>query len=307
MGSGAWREDTFRNYARKMNRTVGADGKIAGDMSNQEMFLARNLDKMLNPANVTRECCDSEEHPNTLPVILALDVTGSMGSAAVEVAKQLNVIMTQLYEKVKDVEFMIMGIGDFAYDRCPLQVSQFESDIRIAEQLDRVFFEFGGGGNKYESYTAAWYFGARHTRLDAWKRGRKGIIITMGDERINPYLPADRLQNVIGDKLQDNVETKDLYEEAAEKYDLYHLTVRHGRDWDLEGIRTSWREYLDEKHFREVNLNSITNEIIDIVTTEAEGVKESTAEPFAADVAAKPEPSAQKGSLRLPKFMGISW
>ena len=43
-----------------------------------------------------------------------------------EVAKQLNIIMTKLYEKVKDVEFMVMGIGDFAYDRYPLQVSQFE-------------------------------------------------------------------------------------------------------------------------------------------------------------------------------------
>ncbi|MBE5869960.1 MAG: VWA domain-containing protein [Lachnospiraceae bacterium] len=307
MGSGAWREDTFRSYAKKMNRTVGADGRIAGEMSNQEIFLARNLDKMLDPANVTRECCDSEEHPNTIPVILALDVTGSMGNAAVEVAKQLNVIMTQLYEKVKDVEFMIMGIGDFVYDRCPLQVSQFESDIRIAEQLDKVFFEFGGGGNKYESYTAAWYFGARHTRLDAWKRGKKGMIITMGDERINPYLPKEQLQNIIGDKLQGDVETKDLYAEVTEKYELYHLNVRHGRDWDLAGIRRSWKEYLDEKHFREVNLNSLTNEIIDIVTKEAEGGNENEEEAFLTDIGMKSAPAEPKKKALLPKLMGISW
>ncbi len=307
MGSGAWREDTFRSYAKKMNRTVGADGRIAGEMSNQEIFLARNLDKMLDPENVTRECCDSEEHPNTIPVILALDVTGSMGNAAVEVAKQLNVIMTQLYEKVKDVEFMIMGIGDFVYDRCPLQVSQFESDIRIAEQLDKVFFEFGGGGNKYESYTAAWYFGARHTRLDAWKRGKKGMIITMGDERINPYLPKEQLKNIIGDKLQGDVETKDLYEEVTEKYELYHLNVRHGRDWDLAGIRRSWKEYLDEKHFREVNLNSLTNEIIDIVTKEAEGRNENEEEAFLTDMGMKSAPAEPKKKALLPKLMGISW
>lgn len=51
---------------------------------------------ILDPKNVIRECCDTEEHPNTIPVILALDVTGSMGQAAVEVAKKLNVIMTKL-------------------------------------------------------------------------------------------------------------------------------------------------------------------------------------------------------------------
>ena len=68
--------------------------------------------------------------------------------------------MTKLYEDITDVEFMIMGIGDLAYDNSPIQISQFESDIRIAEQLDKLWFENGGGGNDYESYTAAWYMGS---------------------------------------------------------------------------------------------------------------------------------------------------
>ena len=77
-----------------------------------------------------------------------------MGNTAVEVAKKLNEIMTNLYEEVSDVQFMIMGIGDLYCDEAPIQASQFESDIRIAEQLDKIYFEGGGGGNGYESYTA---------------------------------------------------------------------------------------------------------------------------------------------------------
>ena len=96
-----------------------------------------------------------------------------MGQTAVEIAKRLNEIMTKLYGQIKDVEFMIMGIGDLAYDTYPIQASQFESDIRIAEQLDKIYFEFGGGGNWFESYTAAWYFGSRHTKLDCWNRAKK--------------------------------------------------------------------------------------------------------------------------------------
>ena len=207
MGSGVWREDTFRSYSRRVGRTVDSSGRLAGDMNNQEMFVARSLDPILNPRDVLRECCDSEEHPNTVPVILALDVTGSMGQAAVEVAKQ----------------FMIMGIGDFAYDRAPLQVSQFESDIRIAEQLDKVYFEFGGGGNGYESYTAAWYFGVNHVKLDAWNRGKRGLIITMGDEELNPYIPGRNLAEVTGRPVPGNVETKTLYKAAIEKYDIYRI------------------------------------------------------------------------------------
>lgn len=138
MGSGSWNRSSFVTYSSMKNMNVSLDGAILGDYSAQEMFVQRKIAPELDPKNVIRECCDSEEHPHTKPVILALDVTGSMGGASVKVAKELNVIMTELYDKVQDVEFMIMGIGDLAYDRAPIQASQFESDIRIAEQLDNM-------------------------------------------------------------------------------------------------------------------------------------------------------------------------
>ena len=272
MGCGSWTRDSYVSYSTTKGMSVSTDGMIRGSYSNQDMFKARNIDSALDPKNVIRECCDTEEHPNTIPVILALDVTGSMGQAAVEVAKKLNVIMTKLYEKVTDVEFLIMG--DLACDSYPIQASQFESDIRIAEQLDKIYFEFGGGGNSYESYTAAWYFGSRHTKLDCLNRGRKGIIITMGDEQLNPYLPfksrGHGLSEVTGDNLQSDVETKDLYEEASQKFNIYHLDVNHGHRWDEEEIEKSYKKYLDDTHFRRVTMDSITNEIVDIIVSEAE-------------------------------------
>lgn len=288
MGSGVWREDTFRSYSRRVGRTVDSSGRLAGDMNNQEMFVARSLDPILNPRDVLRECCDSEEHPNTVPVILALDVTGSMGQAAVEVAKQLNVIMTELYNKVQDVEFMIMGIGDFAYDRAPLQVSQFESDIRIAEQLDKVYFEFGGGGNGYESYTAAWYFGVNHVKLDAWNRGKRGLIITMGDEGLNPYIPGRNLAEVTGRPVPGNVETKTLYKAAIEKYDIYHLFVDHNTYY-TDRYQKTWRKMLDKEHFRVVTINRIGDTIIDIVKNHAG------------------RDNVARGRVELPMASGISW
>lgn len=190
----------------------------------QELYRSKKLDKMLDPKGVIRECCDSEEHPNTKPVILGLDVTGSMGSAAEAVAKQLNDIMTSAYEKVEDVEFMTMAIGDLSYDIAPLQVSQFESDIRIAEQLEKVYFEGHGGGNNWESYTQAWYFGNYCTELECYNnRNQKGLIITIGDEPMNPYLPAGPLGDVLGCKIQGDIETKDLYQEASKKFNIWHI------------------------------------------------------------------------------------
>lgn len=271
MGCGLWSDSSFRSYSSSRGRDVDSDtGILKGNLSVQEMYTQYKLSSELNPLNVVRECCESEEHPNALGVILALDVTGSMGSAATDVAKKLNYVMTELYKQVKDVQFMIMGIGDLAYDSAPIQISQFESDIRIAEQLDKIYFEAGGGGNSFESYTAAWYMGSRHCKLDSWKRNKKGIIITMGDELINPYLPQRPLSIVTGDSLQGDVETDDLYKEASKKYSIYHLNVEHGGWNDSAENVASFSKVLGVDKVFNTNIDNIADKIIKIISKEYE-------------------------------------
>lgn len=228
MGGSCWSVDSYRTYACSTGREYdAATNTIATNYcDSSQAFTSYELNESLDPKGVVRECCDSEEHPDTVPVILALDVTGSMGDTAIKIQKQLNPIMQKLYETVKDVEIAIMAIGDLACDDAPIQLSQFESDIRIADNLDKIYFEGGGGGNSWESYTAAWYVGAWMTKLDCWKRGKKGIIITMGDERINPYLPNNQLSQVVGTQHQYEIETPKLYEEVTKKYDVYHICVQ---------------------------------------------------------------------------------
>ena len=270
MGYGYWTRDSFVQYSAAQGRKVDKSGRLDKNLTDSQLFHQRMLHEGLDPKNVMRECCDSADHPQSLPVILALDVTGSMGAAAAEVAKKLNEVMTLLYQKVKDVEFMVMGIGDLAYDRAPIQISQFEADIRIAEQLDHVYLEHGGGGNSYESYTAAWYMGLNHTRLDCWKRGKKGLIITMGDEPMNPYLPREPLSAATGDSLQADVETRQLYADTIKKYDLYHLHVNHtASDRYWPGAQESFGSLLPKGHLRRVTVDEVTQAIVDIVNEHA--------------------------------------
>ena len=245
MGSGSFTTTSFKAYSTSRGRTVDAKGMVTSD-SLQDFYTQTKIHKDLKPYKVVRECCDSEEHPNTIPVIIGLDVTGSMGRACIKTAQSLNTIITSLYDKFDDIEFMIMGIGDLAYDHAPIQASQFESDVRIAEHLDKVYMERGGGGNGFESYTAAWYFGLYHTKLDCWRRGKKGIIITMGDEPLNPYLPKYPLSKVTGDNLEADVETKDLYELTKEKFDIYHIAID-----DFDDCYYRYKTRID-KTFKEV-------------------------------------------------------
>ena len=245
MGSGSFETSSFINYSTSRGRTIDVKGTVTSD-NLQDFYQQTHIHKDLNPYKVVRECCDSDEHPNTIPVIIGLDVTGSMGSACIKTAQNLNTIITSLYDKFDDIEFMIMGIGDLSYDSAPIQASQFESDVRIAEHLDKVYMEHGGGGNGFESYTAAWYFGLHHTKLDCWKRGKKGIIITMGDEPLNPYLPKYPLEKITGDNLEADVETKDLYELTKEKFDIYHIAID-----DIDDCYQHYKTRVD-KTFKEV-------------------------------------------------------
>jgi len=272
MGGGSWTRDAFTSYSMSMGRDIDlSTGKLSDLYSAQDIYKAHKLNSVLDPRGVMRECCDSQEHPNTIPVILALDVTGSMGDAAAQCAKCLSVIMSDIYDSVQDVEFMIMGIGDLEWDSAPIQISQFESDIRIADQLDKIWFEAGGGGNQYESYTAAWYMGLNHTSLDCWKRGKKGIIITLGDEPLNPYLPKIKLMACTGDNLQADVETTELYKDVIKKFDVYHLAVKDDEtcyNRHAGRISKSFGDLLGD-HLKVVTINELPAVIVDIVKGQA--------------------------------------
>lgn len=227
MGGGSYSSRDFVSYSKSMRKSV--DTKTMRVTSGQT-WSASSMKETMNPKNKIRECINTSEHPNTVPVILALDVTGSMGSACQETAAALGAMMDKLYKKFKDIEIMVMGVGDFECDYSPLQVSQFESDVRVAKQLDEIWMEHHGGGNNWESYTAPWFFGLYRTKLDAYdKQGRKGIIITMGDEALNPDLPENRIVEYFGrpEGAEEfgSLKTPDLYKAASKKFDIYHISV----------------------------------------------------------------------------------
>ena len=271
MGHGTFTSASYASYSTSLGKMYDVD---TGRVSGQE-FTAVRLDESLDPQKFkVRECANSEEHPNTIPVILGLDVTGSMGSACKETAEALGVIITNLYKKYKDIEFCVMGIGDLAYDRAPIQMSQFESDVRIAEALDKIYMEHGGGGNRYESYTAAWYMGLHRTKLDAVeKQGRKGIIITMGDEPLNPHLPVYELNRAIKSSEQGDVETKDLYKQVCEKFDVYHIAVDSPDDsyrWYREDIKESFGNLLGQ-NFKVSTINNLAQTIEECISHSIDG------------------------------------
>lgn len=246
MGGGYYTPDSWSSYVA----TSGVKSKTV------DAIYARSLHDALDPKQVKngiREAVDSGDHPVTTPVICALDVTGSMASVLDVMAKDgMNTLVTELYARkpVPDPAIMCMGIGDVEYDRAPLQVTQFEADIRIQEQLALLYLERGGGGNAYESYALAPLFAARHTKTDSWtKRGKKGYLFTIGDEGPTPRLSRAHIKQFLGDDVQSDLTYEEILTEASRQWEVFHVMVGEGNYFRSAGasVTALWTQLLGQR------------------------------------------------------------
>lgn len=178
-----------------------------------------------------RESRDSDEHPETLPIAVMFDVTGSMGHIPQVLQTKLPKLYGLLLLKgyVEHPQILFGAIGDATCDRVPLQLGQFESDNRADDNLENFILEGGGGGQRHESYELGAYYMARHTATDAWeKRGKKGYLFFIGDERNYPKVNKNYAKALIGVGPQSDLSTEEVYKELQEKWEVYFLFAQQG-------------------------------------------------------------------------------
>jgi hypothetical protein len=226
--------------------SLGYDTKSA-----HEIFTQRSINNAMNPEGVMlRESRDSEDHPNSVPIIVALDVTGSMGSVPHHLVKNgLPTMMSGIIQAgIPDPQVLFLAIGDHECDQSPLQVGQFESNDELLDKwLTDVYLEGGGGGNAGESYLLAWYFAAYRTEHDAFsKRGRKGFLFTIGDEPTLKNLPKNVVREIMGDGQYDNYTAASLLDAAREKYNVYHLHIRETNAGSRKETIDGWRQLMQD-------------------------------------------------------------
>lgn len=242
MGSGTFDPGEYRAYSATTR------GKTT-----DEVYSSRSIHKDLNPKGVKlRESRDSADNPNSTPIIVAIDVTGSMGMIADVLARKgLGTLFTELLEgkTVTNPHVMFMAIGDANYDQAPLQVSQFEADNRIVDQLTQIWIEHGGGGNCFESYNLPWYFASEHTEHDSLiKRGKRGYLFTVGDEQAPEPLTVDQIKKFIGDTPERQISSAEMLADAQRKYDVFHVVIAEGDHAKRaqDKVRESWAKMIGQ-------------------------------------------------------------
>jgi len=274
MGSGTFNPSAYRSFA------ASTTGKTT-----DEIYTSRSIDKNLDPKGVKiRESRDSADNPNSTPIIVALDVTGSMGMIADAIAREgLGTLFKEILDRkpVTDPHLMFMAVGDAYYDSAPLQVSQFEADNRIVEQLTQIYLEGGGGGNSFESYNAPWYFAARHTEHDSLiKRGKRGYLFTIGDEEAPKTFTRDQIKTIIGDTLERDMTSEEMLAEAQRMYDVFHVIIEegdHARNY-LDRVVKSWTSLLGQHVIRLKDYKKLAETIVSTIeVVEGRDAKDSTA------------------------------
>ena len=236
MGRGSYRASDWT----KLKQSRG----ITNSSSANTIFTTTKAKEQYLPKFINmRESRDSEDSPNSTPVILGFDVTGSMGYLAEEIAKNaLNETVTQIYAKnpVTNPHIMCAAFVE-AEDPDGLQVTQFEADIRVVEQL--LDLRVGFGGNWYSYDSLLWYFAAKHTSIDSFeKRGKKGILIGIGDEiadnQDRHILSKKEIEDMFGDKVDKDITLAQAYAMASEKYEIIHIITGENQ----ENAWKSWTE-----------------------------------------------------------------
>lgn len=240
---------TYSSLTRSVRSdTVGYHTKAAS-----ELFQKGNINNAMDPHGlIIRESRDSEEHPNSLGVIVGLDVTGSMGSIPHYLLKEGMDHMVQgiIDQGINDPQVLFLGIGDHTCDHAPLQVGQFESSDELLDHwLTTVWPEGHGGGNEGESYMLAWFIGAYYTSLDCQeKRDKKGLLFTIGDEPCLPTLPEKTQKDLMGTGQYQTLTSQQILEAARQKYEVIHLHMRQTRAGSVPETMQSWRDLIGDEN-----------------------------------------------------------
>lgn len=272
MGSGSFDSTAYRSYA-----------STASTKTRAEVFTSRGIHKDLDPKGVKiRESRDSADSPEATPIIIGVDVTGSMGVLAEKIAKgALGTLIEGILSRkpVTNPHIMFMAIGDAHCDSAPLQVSQFEADNRIVEQLTKIWLEGGGGGNSCESYDFPWHFASEHTVHDAMvKRGKRGYLFTLGDEEAPTGLSKGEIKEFLGTSPEVDVPAAVSLAKAQRTYNVFHVVIEQGSHARMypDKVRKSWAHVLGQHVIHLPDYEVLSETIVSAIQV-AEGTDAATA------------------------------
>lgn len=162
------------------------------------------------------------------PIVIAVDVTGSMAQWPFEIFDRLPLLYNTISQYRDDVSISFMAIGDERADRWPFQVTNFAHGFDLEDHLKAIYGE-GGGGDLPESYAlAAWYLVNRVSVPNAVKP----FFIVFGDAPMHPVLPRERIKTLLGVDCRQDYDAIKVWRQVVENWNVWFLRRPTGRKGD---------------------------------------------------------------------------
>lgn len=181
------------------------------------------------------------------PLVVAVDVTGSMAHWPFEIFDRLPLLSNTLTQYRPDLEVSFAAIGDAGCDRWPLQVTRFAQGYDLEEELKALYGE-GGGGDEPESYGLFAAFMATHAPTP--KAEGKPFLIVFGDAHMHELVPKSQVAHLLGDRAQRDLKAQDLWRSVCERWNVWFLR-RAGKPGD--SIDKQWGAAIGSQHILHIH------------------------------------------------------
>ena len=242
----SWDEDTSKWYGAgtykysprgaAVRMAAAARAKASGPRTYEKK--TQPNEKIIDPSKHIRS-----ESSN--PLIIAVDVTGSMANWPFEIFDRLPLLFNTLSQYREDLQVCFAAIGDAVVDRWPLQVTTFASGFDLEQLLGSLYGE-GGGGDAPESYGlfAHWV----NTHVQVPNATESPFLILFGDATMHPTVPGAQIGHYLGDGQSRDLDSIKTWGEVTQTWNTWFLRRPTGRRGD-EVDRQWGRAIGDQKTF----------------------------------------------------------
>ena len=175
------------------------------------------------------------------PLIIAVDVTGSMARWPAEIFDRLPLLYSTLAQYRPDLEVSFAAIGDAAVDRWPLQVTQFANGFDLEQLLKGIHGE-GGGGDAPESYGLFAWWVKHHVAVP---NASRPFLVVFGDITMHEKIPAPQIAHFLGDDDVQDANAISTWNDVARTWNTWFLRRPGGKPNDT--VDQQWGRAIGEQ------------------------------------------------------------
>ncbi|MBT5023569.1 hypothetical protein HOK51_05550 [Candidatus Woesearchaeota archaeon] len=210
---GPWSGHSFKSARQTYDRHVGRS-------YSQAVSSDRDKSSFLEKKVITQ---------STSPLVIACDVTGSMGDWPATMFSKLPYLELEGKEYLgEDMEICFAAVGDAYTDKYPLQVRPFTSGTDLKKRLQQLIIEGNGGGQMKESYELPALYFANNCEMP---NAINPVFIYIGDEGLYDFVNKAHAKDWAYTKVDGRKNSKTVIEELMSKFSVYLIRKPYQNGW----------------------------------------------------------------------------